>query len=173
MILSILSYIQIFNGGIYIHLCFQDAYHTLWNHDYLPFWENQFQHYFGHLNKNIFMKTIILIILTIIALGCTRKNNVHIEDQDKIIVNKNFVFCSCVFQANKRLGIEQIDNNKKIKLDGSSEVYFINEGFSIDFDEVEFVSNYLDSLENSGSFKSYNDNSLILAKCLALYNSEN
>ncbi|MBK8548585.1 MAG: hypothetical protein IPL63_14880 [Saprospiraceae bacterium] len=45
--------------------------------------------------------------------------------------------------------------------------------FSIDFDEeYEFVSNYLDSLENSGSFKSYNDNSLILAKCLALYNSE-
>lgn len=114
-----------------------------------------------------------LIILTIIALGCTRKNNVHIEDQNKIILNKNYVFCSCVFQANKRLGIEQINNNKQIKLDGSSEVYFINEGFSIDFDEeYEFVSNYLDSLENSGGFKSFNDNSLILAKCLALYNSE-
>ncbi|MBK8820738.1 MAG: hypothetical protein IPN49_17255 [Saprospiraceae bacterium] len=119
------------------------------------------------------MKTIILIILTIIALGCTRKNNVHIEDQDKIIVNKNYVFCSCVFQANKRLGIEQIDTNKQIKLDGSSEVYFINKAFNVEPDDVGgFVSNYLDSLENSGSFKSYNDNSLILAKCLALYNSE-
>ena len=119
------------------------------------------------------MKISSLIILAFIALGCTRKNNVQIEDQDMIIVNKNYIFCNCVFKANKRLGIQQIDANKQIKLDGSSEVYFINEAFNVEPDDVrEFVSNYLDSLENSGSFKSYNDNSLILAKCLALYNSE-
>jgi hypothetical protein len=81
------------------------------------------------------MKTSSLIILIIIVLACARKNNVHVEDQDIIIVNKNYVFCNCVFQANKRLGIQQIDANKQIKLDGSSEVYFINEGFSIDFDD--------------------------------------
>lgn len=47
------------------------------------------------------MKTIILIILTIIALGCTRKNNVHIEDQDKIIVNKNYIFVIAYFKQIK------------------------------------------------------------------------
>jgi hypothetical protein len=119
------------------------------------------------------MKASSLIILIIIFLGCARKNNVHVEDPDIIIVNKNYVFCNCVFQANKRLGIEEISTNKQIKLDGSSEVYFIDKAFNVEPDAViEFVSNYLDSMENSGSFKSYNDNSLILAKCLDLYNSE-
>lgn len=119
------------------------------------------------------MKTISLIILTIIVLGCARKNNVHVEDQDKIIVNKNYVFCRCVYLANDRLSAEQKNTINLFKLDGSSEVYFINNGFSVDLDETEeLVHNYLDSLENSGSFKSFNDNSLILAKCLALYNSE-
>lgn len=96
-----------------------------------------------------------------------------IEDQHKIIVNKNYIFCNCVLQANKLLGIEQINTNKQIKLDGSSEVYFIDEAFNVEPDAVgEFVFNYLDGIENSGSFNKYNDNSLILAKCLALYNSE-
>ncbi|MEZ4911551.1 MAG: hypothetical protein R2774_11910 [Saprospiraceae bacterium] len=115
------------------------------------------------------MKTSNLIILTFIALGCARKNKIHIDDLDKIIVNKNHVFCRCVYQANDRIS----KTINLLKVDGSSEVYFINEGFSIDFDEEEeFVSNYLDSLENFDRFKSFNDHSLILAKCLALYNSE-
>lgn len=71
-------------------------------------------------------------------------------------INKNYIFCNCVFQANNRLGIEQRNSSNQIKEDGSPEVYFIDEKFSVEPDAViELVSEYLDSLETSGKFISY------------------
>ena len=119
------------------------------------------------------MKTSSLIILTFFTLGCSRKNVVHLSDQHIVNVNKNYIFCNCVFQANKRLAIEQKNSSNQIIKDGSSEVYFIDEGFSVDPDTTfELVSKYLDSLETSGKFISHNNSSLTLAKCLNLYNSK-
>ena len=80
------------------------------------------------------MKTSSLIILTFFTLGCSRKNVVHLSDQHIVNVNKNYIFCNCVFQANKRLAIEQKNSSNQIIKDGSSEVYFIDNEFSVEPD---------------------------------------
>lgn len=63
--------------------------------------------------------------------------------------------------------------NKPKVLDGSSEVYFINDSLKIDIDKGQlFVKNYLDSINQNNIYRSYNNNSLIITKCLDFYNSK-
>ena len=105
-------------------------------------------------------------------MGCYNKNIITIKDENRILVNKNYIFCYCVNIENKRFGIELKNNANQNVFDGSLEAYFVNDQFSVDPDSVfTFVNKYLDSLKYAQSFRSYNDNSLALSKCLSLYKS--
>jgi len=116
----------------------------------------------------------ILSIGIFFLFGCNQKNPPQSEIQEnKLIVNKNYIFCGCLNNVNRRYNLQWKNPENKSIVDGSIEVYFIKNNFDVNMDSVDvFVNNYLDSLENNNLFRSYNANSLGVAKCLELYNSK-
>jgi len=118
------------------------------------------------------MKKILFIIIIALAFGFISNSLINIHEgknqsEVQLEVNKNYMFCVGMAYIN----IEY--QNKCSVIDGSSEVYFINDLLVVDGDEGRaFVKEYLDSLKQINAFKSYNNNSLGIAKCLDMYNSK-
>ena len=110
--------------------------------------------------------------MLILSFKVPPSNLSSVNYNTKTRFNKNYIFCYCVNIENKRFGIELKNNANQNVFDGSLEAYFVNDQFSVDPDSVfTFVNKYLDSLKYAQSFRSYNDNSLTLSKCLSLYKS--
>ena len=106
--------------------------------------------------------------------GCNQKNHQQSEMQDnKLIVNKNYLFCMCVRFSDNRFILKSSNPSMKLIKDNSGEVYFIDKKFNVDIESsTEFVNSYLDSLEINNLYRSFDDSSLSVAKCLELYNSK-
>lgn len=106
--------------------------------------------------------------------GCNQKNHQQSEMQDnKLIVNKNYLFCMCVRFSDNRFILKSSNPSMKLIKDNSGEVYFIDKKFNVDIESsTEFVNTYLDSLESNNLYRSFDDSSLSVAKCLDLYNSK-
>lgn len=86
----------------------------------------------------------------------------------QVEVNKNYMFCSCMAEISLRY------HDTCGVMDGSNGVYFIDDFLVIDIEEsMSFVKSYLDSLDKVDAYRSYREgNSLGIAKCLDMYNSE-
>lgn len=110
-------------------------------------------------------RTVYIMVISFLLFNCKTQN----ETLNKRVmeINKNYMFCLCMGELNIRY------ENKPKVLDGSSEVYFINDSLKIDIDKGQlFVKNYLDSIDQNNIYRSYNNNSLIITKCLDFYNSK-
>lgn len=110
-------------------------------------------------------RTVYIMVISFLLFNCKTQN----ETLNKRVmeINKNYMFCLCMGELNIRY------ENKPKVLDGSSEVYFINDSLKIDIDKGQlFVKNYLDSINQNNIYRSYNNNSLIITKCLDFYNSK-
>jgi hypothetical protein len=116
------------------------------------------------MKNNIYFFVLFLI-------GCNSKVIPH-GIENKLMINKNYIFCVCLNKMNRKYNLDWHNPKSKTVIDGSIEVFFVDENFNVDIDSVDiFINKYLDSLENGNQFRSYNDNSLGVAKCLDLYNS--
>lgn len=115
--------------------------------------------------KNIFSGLIIIFLLLITSFVGFELDT---EESEQMTINRNYMFCVCLNLINS-----QYDLNDFGSRDGSTEVYFIDTLLVIDTEEaVDFAQTYLDSLKEVNAYKSYNNNSLGVCKCLDLYNSK-
>lgn len=80
-------------------------------------------------------------------IGCNQKISQQSEMQDnKLIVNKNYLFCMCVRYSDNRYILKSSNPSMKLIKDNSGEVYFIDKKFNVDIESsTEFVNTYLDS----------------------------
>jgi len=90
------------------------------------------------------------------------------EESEQMTINRNYVFCVCLNLVNSQYDLSDYSHR-----DGSTEVFFIDSLLVIDTEEaVVFAQTYLDSLNGVNAYRSYNNNSLGICKCLDLYNSK-
>lgn len=115
--------------------------------------------------KYIFSGFVIVFLLFVTSFVGNIKNA---DDSKQMTINRNYMFCVCLNLVNSQNNLSDFSRR-----DGSTEVYFIDSLLVIDTeDAIDFAQMYLDSLKRIDAYRSYNNNSLGICKCLDLYNSQ-